>query len=366
MQNILHAIDTGGPGGAETVFLNLATGLDNSEYRSIAAIKGDDWLAGQLRARGMEPLFIDSKGAFNLKYLWQIIKIIKKHNIDIIQSHLFGSNVYCSLAGLICRIPVISVFHGNVDVDPEDKLVKIKFKIILAGSKKLVFVSDHLKKFITEQYRLPTTKCTTIHNGVALDKFNQQTSRELKKELGIPDNDILIGAVGNIRKAKAYDILIKAAALLTKSSPHYKFVITGQGSNSLEQELQQLVTELDLQNHVFFLGFQSDTPRILRNLDIFVQSSSSEGFSISIVEAMASKLPIVATRSGGPEEILTHDQNAIMVETGNPEKIATAIESLVEDAVLRKRLSQNAFEHAHETFSIEAMLSKYRKLYMAL
>ncbi len=115
MLNILHSIDTPGPGGAETVYLDIVTRLDRDRFTSFPVIPEKGWIYDQLQEQGFDPIIIDSTGSFNTRYLWELIKLIRKQKIDLIHSHLFGSNVYCSLAGLLTSTPVISTFHGFVD-----------------------------------------------------------------------------------------------------------------------------------------------------------------------------------------------------------------------------------------------------------
>lgn len=362
MKNILHSIDTDGPGGAETVFTQVATGIRQYNLNSIAVIKGEGWLATQLRKQGLEPLFVDNKGSFNLRYLCRLVKIIRHRKIDVILSHLFGSNVYCSLAGIICRVPVISVFHGDVDITPNDMLAKIKFKLIAAGSTKIIFVSNYLKNEMIRRFQLTEDKCAIIYNGIPVQKFQPRPDNKIRDALGIRQNDLLIGAIGNIRPAKGYDLFIRAAAILADKSDRYKFVIVGQGNNALETDLRRRVEAMRLDNRFFFWGFCDDIAEALNNFDIFVQSSTTEGFSISIVEAMACERPITATRSGGPQEILTHEKNALMVDPHSAGQMAAAIERLADNPELGKALAANARNHASATFSQEAMLHAYLKL----
>jgi hypothetical protein len=95
MIRVLHTIDTTGPGGAETVFINLVKGLDPNRFESFAAIRGPGWVSDNLRKHQIQPIFINTRGAFSLKYLYGMIRIIKFLKIDVIQSHLFGANLYC-------------------------------------------------------------------------------------------------------------------------------------------------------------------------------------------------------------------------------------------------------------------------------
>lgn len=366
MKNILHAIDTSGPGGAETVFLALARGLDPIKYRSYAVIKSEGWVAGQLRKFGLEPFFADAKGSFNLKYLYQLVRIIRRYKIDIVQSHLFGSNVYCSLAGLICGVPVISVFHGAVDVNPSSKLLRTKFRILNRGSAKVVCVSQSLSATLLKSGMLARAKSVVIYNGIDTHLFRPQRHHHLRDQFGLAAADIVIGAMGNIRRPKGYDVLLRAAALLVKKSPRYKFMIAGDGSGRLYEDLLKLREDLGLKAHVFFLGFQEDVARVLNNFDIFLLSSTTEGFSIATIEAMACGLPVVVTRSGGPEEIVSHDENGLLVDVASAPQIADAIELIVHDPALKARLVQKARAHVVARFGMDAMLRAYDDLYSGL
>ena len=128
MKKILHIIDTTGPGGAETVFLKLIEATRNSgKYQCVALIRGSGWVKSQLEEKGIEFYEINSKGSVNFQYLRMLIKLIKREKIDLIQTHLLGSGIYGCLAGLICRIPVYSTFHGMVDFSEKERLQKLNF-----------------------------------------------------------------------------------------------------------------------------------------------------------------------------------------------------------------------------------------------
>ena len=236
MVNILHTIDTTGPGGAETVFLNIINGLDRSKFQSTVAICGEGWVNDQLIKSGWNPLFLSAKGSFNFRYILQLIAIIRKNKIGIIHSHLLGSNVYCSLAGWVCGVPVISTFHGFVDTSSKDKLLKLRFGLINKGSSKIVFVSRQLRKHFIDNYsKINPDKCLTIYNGVDIEAFQSCKSNRIRQELGLDQQHILIGSIGNIRYAKGYDHLLRAAAKVVDLRPECRFVIVGEGAGALFQ-----------------------------------------------------------------------------------------------------------------------------------
>jgi len=361
MINILHTIDTTGPGGAETVFVQLATGLDRSLFRSLAAIPGKGWVYDELVRNGIDPILIDAKGSFSLQYLYQLVSIIRKYRVDIIQSHLIGSNVYCSLAGMLCRIPVVSTFHGFVDMKKGDKLLGIRLSIIKYGSSKLVFVSEHLKRYFANQHNL-MNKEITIYNGIDLDRYQKDKYTDLHKELGLDNGHLLIGAIGNIRQAKGYDVFLHAASLVFKRNSKCRFIVVGEGSGKLYTDLLALRTVLGLDHIVFFLGYRCDITQILKNIDVFVLPSISEGFSIVTLEAMASRVPVVVTRSGGPEEIVT-DESGFLVPSNDHIQLGLSIISLLENEVMKDEYVSNAYDIINNNFSKQIMIRKYEALY---
>ena len=169
-KKVLHVIDTAGAGGAETVFSNLAAGLDNAKFNSIGLIKSDGWLKRNLQKEGVVFYERDCKGSFNLKYLWYLVTLIRHEKIDVIHSHLLGSNLYASIAGAITCRPVISTFHGKVDVSDTERLLGLKLFIISAFAKKVVFVSDSLQTYILGLFRFSRKKTEVILNGVIQPK----------------------------------------------------------------------------------------------------------------------------------------------------------------------------------------------------
>lgn len=361
MIRILHTIDTTGPGGAETVFLNLINGLDCQKYEPVVIITGRGWVCDGLEENGICPLFVKSKGAFNLKYLQMLVALIRGHNIDIIQSHLLGPNLYCSIAGLICGVPVISTFHGFADMNVKERFSKIKSTIINRGTSKIVFVSDRLRDYYIENKGFIPTKSVTIGNGVDTNRFKPQRDYTLRNKLGLQGN-VLVGAVGNIRPSKGYEYLLEAAKIIVDQFPHFRFAVVGEGSGTQLNNLLELRKILGLENHFYFLGFEPDVPKFLNNLDVFVLPSISEGFSISTIEAMACGVPVIATCSGGPEEILEDGVTGIMVPVRDPCALAKAIISCVSDSENNKKQIM-AINKCNDTFSVSEMIMKYEQLY---
>jgi len=138
LKTILHLIDTTGPGGAETVFIQLADKLRVRGFRSIVVIPGPGWVQEELIKRSIDPYIIPAKGSFTFGFLCKLIRLVKKNQVSLIQSHLLGSNVYAAMAGLITGVPVVATYHGMVDVNPNERFKAMKNKVMQWGIKHYV------------------------------------------------------------------------------------------------------------------------------------------------------------------------------------------------------------------------------------
>lgn len=363
MKTILHVIDTTGPGGAETVFVELAVAVAKAGHRSIALIRGPGWVQDTLQKHGIQTFVLDCKGSFNVRFLWQLIQLIRREQVDIVQSHLLGSNVYCALAGLVARVPVVASFHGGVDVASNERFLAAKFAVINRLSRAVVAVSEALARDLVERAGLSPRKIKVIYNGVDTSRFALPRTGDLRRRLALPEGAVLLGALGNIRPAKAYDVLLDAFARVAQARSDVHLVIGGEGKGRLFESLRAQCQRLGLESRVHFLGFVDDPAQYLSGLDVFVLSSRSEGFSIATVQALASSLPVVATRSGGPEEILVDGKTGWLVANENPEALANGLLAVLADMSKALQVASMGREDATKRFDISAMLKAYDALY---
>jgi len=365
MTNILHLIDTTGPGGAETVFVKLLGGLDRRKFSHIVVLRGEGWVADQVRELGIEPIIIDSKGSFNIRYVLTLVRLARSHGVKLIHSHLLGSNVYGAITALLCRTPLVATFHGNVDVSARERFVAAKFWLINIGASAIVCVSRRLMTDLSARGTLSSQKLRLIYNGVDADNFPRPGPVGLREELSLAPEARVILSIGNIRPAKGYGDLIKAAALLVRKEPSYQFVIVGHPKEPLASQLLEQARQLEVEGNVHFLGFRANVGELLSQADIFLLPSISEGFSISTVEAMMAGVPVLATRSGGPEEILENDISGLLVPVADPQAIMDSILRL-QDQCISDRLVKAAREVATQRFSLGGMLASYGSLYQEL
>ena len=366
LKTVLHLIETMGPGGAETVFMNLFRAFDRGMFRSVALVSRGGWVDQALRAEGVGTYISDAKGSFNVRYLRDIMRVVRRERVGLIQAHMLGANVYASIAGLLTRTPVVSILHGTVDISELDPLLWAKIGVMNRGSASVVAVSNSLKADLLRRTSLDESKVQVIHNGVPTDFRSSREGAWLGDELGVGRDTLLVCSVGNIRAAKGYQHLIEAAGLLSADLPHVHFLIAGQGKGEMFERLLESRQSLGVESTVHFLGFRSDGHDLLAGSDLFLLPSTSEGFSISTIEAMACGLPVIATRSGGPEEIVTDGADGVLIAPGSGESIAEAVRTLAADPELRDRLGTAARSTVEQRFSLDAMIAAYERIYRDL
>lgn len=365
-RRILHLIDSYGPGGAETIFVQLATGLPREDWVSVASVPREGWVAQALRAQGLEPVLIPAHGRFNVGYLRGLINLIRREEVALLHSHLFGAAIYGGLAARICRIPIVSTLHGEPDLPGSRRTAAPRFAALNLTGNEMVLVSGALREAFHRQGRFPRDRSRVIYNGIDLETFAPGPGTRVRRELGVGPDDILIGAVGNFRPAKALDDFVRTARLLADRDDRYRFLIAGEPDDTIFPEVRTLRDELGLAGRLHFLGYREDVTEVLRALDMYASSSLQEGFSLTVIQAMAVGTPVVATRSGGPEEILTDGVTGLLVPPGVPAKLAAAVHQLWKDEPRRRRLKGRAQAAVSDRFRLGRMLAEYQDLYRAL
>ena len=251
-----------------------------------------------------------------------------------------------------------------VDVSATERGMRIKVFLMNLGVTRYVLVSKSLRAEFLHEYSIKKSKSRVIYNGIDTNHYNSRKIDRIKGELSLPPSSILVGCLGNVRHAKASDRVLRIAASLKRQDVDYiHFVVLGHQKQSIMEPLEELAIELQVKDRVHFLGFGDDTPEYLSNLDIFLLCSSSEGFSIATIEAMSASLPVVATRCGGPEELILNNQTGILVENGDIEALANNILALVADRARAAVLGEAARQWAQQSFDSKAMVASYVEEY---
>jgi glycosyltransferase involved in cell wall biosynthesis len=216
-----------------------------------------------------------------------------------------------------------------------------------------------------ERERIASDKITVIHNGIDTKIYSKYVDRDVKrKELNLADSDRIIGNIARFFPNKDHACLLKAFKLVVEKIPSAKLLIAGDGP--LRNELLELTEELALTSTVKFLGNRRDIPELLRIFDVFALSSIKEGLPITLLEAMASEVPTVATDVDGNPELVVHNQTGYIVPARDPNSLADKIITLLMDKEKAKRMGEMGRVRAEEEFSFEKMSAKYDVLYSSM
>jgi glycosyltransferase involved in cell wall biosynthesis len=213
--------------------------------------------------------------------------------------------------------------------------------------------------------RMSNRKSLYINEAIQLQRFRNIDIdvKEKKQSLGIPYDSPLVGCVGRLVEQKGYAYLLQAAKLVIKSEPRLFFLIIGDGP--LEGELKDQVRQLGIQKNVIFAGSRSDVEELFACMDLYAMASLWEGMPISVLESMASHVPVVTTNIPGSHDLIQHGVNGWLVPPADSKALAQAICDLMASHTLRNVLARSADDTVRQ-YSIEAVTNQYENLYLSL
>ena len=359
---ILQIIETGGPGGAETVFAQLSTGLRERGHRVHCIVGDGSWLPAEMQRRGFTVEVLDRETRSPRPFLQRVYSLLRSGEFDLVHAHLFDGSMYSAFSARLAGRPIVATLHGQVDIEArgiKSRLKRLVFRALITRS---VAVSRSLKSTLQPLLGLPDAKMSVIHNG--LERAVQDTTPIVAARSDARGGHFRLVAVGNIRQAKDYPTLLRALRVLIDRGIPIQLDIAGQpDGGGLYAQLCAQRHDLQLESNLTFHGFLSSPAALVANADIFVLSSSQEGFSLATIEAMLAGIAVVATRSGGPEEILQDGVTGLLVPTKDPIALADAIERLVRNPETRHQLANAARHDAEKRFGIQQMIMAYERLY---
>ncbi len=353
---ILYVVYSLNIGGLERVVVDLANALDPQRYEPyICCIAEAGDFADEFRYRG-NLFVIGNRGRINFRSCWRLYTIMRERNIDIVHSHNLAGLLYSFPGAKLRRIPLIHTNHGYLDEElGNEKLLRME-NWISRYVDRYVCVSGRLKHDVEGRLRSKWDTISVLYNGI--DVTDSDAAREPGKK-----ESVLIGSVGSLSPVKNYRLLLESFSEIAGHYPDSRLELLGDGSE--RDGLVSLCDKLGIRDKVLFRGRVRDPLGYVKDFDIFVLTSLSEGLSMSILEAMGLGKICIVSEVGGNPEIITHGTNGFMFESNDrrdcAEKISYAIENLDSDEMAMVRTA--AGNTAREKFSINAMRMGYCRLY---
>jgi sugar transferase (PEP-CTERM/EpsH1 system associated) len=358
---IVQVIPTLRMGGLESVVGRLVEYLAPVSEQAVVAPAGAGPLAEHLPA-GVLVFPLSEVHRPDRWNALRMARLFRRLRPDIVHTRnwtCIDAIVGARLAG----VPVvIHGEHGREAMDPEGRNRRRQRmrRLLSPFVTEFVTVSRDLARWLVEQVRVPARKVRTIHNGVDTERYSPGERAPARQALGLPLDCTLVGTVSRLDPVKDQVGLIRAFAQ-TANKGKTVLVIAGDGPS--HRQLEALVNELGLGDRVRLLGERGDVPLILRALDVFVLSSIGEGISNAILEAMATGLPVIATRVGGNIELVQDGLTGRLIEPRRPEALAKALTGYFHDPALACAHGAAGRERAAREFGLERMLAGYTALY---
>lgn len=296
----------------------------------------------------------------DIKSWFRVLRVLKKIKPDVVVSHLFFSNTVCRALKPLCGYQAIAVEH-NTYTDRKYKRILVD-RILSHITFKIVAVSRTVADFTARQERIPRNKFVVIPNGVDLRKIQttlkaSPNKEELKQELGFRQADKILLHVARLQPQKNQKLLLEGFALFHTRHPNYRLAIVGDGM--MRPNLEACVRELELSDSVFFFGLRHDVGKFYKASDAFVLTSDIEGFAIVGIEAMASGLPVVSTKTAGPDEYIEEGRNGFFIHERTAEAVARSLEQVA--AADLSEFALKALETAQK-YDIRANTKRYERL----
>jgi glycosyltransferase involved in cell wall biosynthesis len=359
--NILWLSATEKIGGAERVLLNTVEGLPKSTYRHFLISQEEGPLTGYFSKLGGKVFILKLPAWRKIKYffgrfkcIFKIINIARREHIDLIYANGYRLNPYVLYVSRLLTIPVVTHVHDVI----KKKHVP---NFLLNKARNLIVPSDYVKKCLG----IIKAHIFLVPNAIKVNDFLAVRKGRIRREFGIADGQILIGMVGNFVETKGHRFFINAASLIREKINNVKFIIVGDnvyGGPLTRNVLIKFAQEKNIAKDIIFTGERNDIAEILSDLDYFILPSEKESFSLVVLEAMASRVLVIAHKfSGGPSEIIRDGQDGLLVDCANASELSTLVIDLIEGKGFKNVLVDVAFERVKNEFDMTIFISRMKK-----
>jgi sugar transferase (PEP-CTERM/EpsH1 system associated) len=366
---IMHVVDSLGKGGLENGLVNVIERLDACRFEHmVLAIRKLGPVADRFPRDRVRVECLGRQTGSSRFQVATLARAMRDFEPEIVHSRNWGA-IEAVIAGRwFGSCAIVHSDHGlEADAGVKEPWRRIGFRrLSYELAHRVVSVSYQLRDLHAKRTGFPATRIAVIHNGVDCRRFfPNAAARSIRLELGIPENSFCIGSVGNLLPVKDHMTLLKAVEAFSERGTDWRLLMIGEGFE--RPKLEAFVSARpQWKGRVSFLGSSNRVPELLNAMDVFVLPSISEGISNSLLEAMATGLPVVATATGGNPEVVVDRESGLLFPVGNWEKLAERLRLLEGRRDLRLQLGQQAVDRIHSRFSIDSMIQKYEQLYESM
>lgn len=341
-------------GGAETMCENLTCALKRMghEVTVVSLYNEHTPISERMEKAGVNILYLDKKLGMDVSMVPKLAKIMRRLRPDVVHTHLDVVKYAAAAAKLAGIKRCVHTVHNVAEKEAEGLARKINHVYFSLGLATPVALSPEVQDTIAEVYGLPKEKIPVVYNGVDLSKC-------IPKESYAPGEPFTLVHVGRFNEQKNHKGLLDAFKKILSRHPSCVLILLGDGE--LRPEMEAYAEELGIAEKVCFCGSQANVYPFLHDADLFLLPSNYEGMPMTVIEAMGTGLPIVATKVGGVPDMLTEGESGLLTPV-DADAVADACEKLISDEALRARLGHNARQESVR-FSAEFMAEEYTKIY---
>lgn len=361
---VLQVIPTLVRGGAEKQLALLACGLPRDQFDvHVAVLTHDGPYHETLASQGIPVTIIGKQRKLDPSAYFRLKRLINSLQPDLVHTWIFAANCYGRAAAIAAGVR--HVIAGERCVDPWKRWHELAIdRWLTKRTSRVVTNSTGVRDFYI-RHGLPADKFVVIPNGVEANGKGFSSSRAaLLQQFGLPESARLVGAVGRLWPQKRYKDLIWAAELLKAGRGDTHFLVIGEGPQ--RDELESYSRDVQVQDHVHFLGERQDVPELLQHLDCFWLGSGYEGQSNALMEAMLAAVPVVATDIPGNRDLVVPDQTGFLVPVGDAGQFARKTHQLLEEPELAVRFGERGRRRILEEFTVAKMVQRHQQLYEEL
>lgn len=334
-------------------------GLPRGSFQPSLACRPESQIGQEALAHGLPVAFVKMRANFDPIAVVQFMQVYRQYRIDIVHTHSSADSWMASTAAKFIPHRPLVVRTRHLSASFNQRMIYSYM------ADRVVTVGDSTRRYMIQEKGIPGDRVMTIPTGVDLTEFDPEQIREnLREELRIAPDTPVFGTVAIFRRLKGHRYLLEATREIVHSLPAAKLLLVGEGPQ--EKNLLRMVKEWGLQESVIMPGYREDVQRVLNTLDVFVFPSLQEALGTAILEAMAMKKPVVATRVGGIPEIVEDGRNGYLVDPENFQAIAEKVVHLLRHVGLQKEMGAQGRRFVEAHYDNRLMVKRLVELYQEL